>query len=420
MITQFAVFAFWNLAILAFVQALMATSYLRALNRGTRRLKPDMSCPKVAVVLCARGPDPFLADTVEALLAQDYPDFDIRIVVDSREDPAWEIVEDVVQRSDKSNVRILPLTNRRRTCSLKIASVLQGMDTLDDSHEAIVMLDSDTVPHAQWLCELIAPLEDGQVGAASGNRWYMPSDCTWGSLVRFAWNVAAVVPMYLYRIAWGGSMSVSMKAFRGTDLRDRLAEAFGEDSTICRSLIRQKLRISFVPSAMMVNRETCSIRGFYRFLIRQLLTVRLHNPWWWAVVAHCLLTATGQLLALAGLIAGMSAGNWAAMAWTGSGLVMYLSAMVLLLSAMEIFVRRIVRARGEAANWISPLTGVRLVLAIPLTQAVYTVGLIHTMFARTHRWRGIVYRFGGNPRVYVTEDLPFKEAAPEVASTTSL
>jgi len=361
-----------------------------------------------------------LADTIEALLDQDYPNYDIRVVVDCREDPAWEIVEQAIQQRDSDNVHMLPLTERRGTCSLKIASVLQGFYSLDESHEVVAMLDSDTVPHRSWLRELVSPLADEQVGAASGNRCYMPDETSWGSLVRYAWNAAAIVQMYWYGIPWGGSMTVNTKVFRESDLPDRLAHAFGEDSTICRAAVRQRLKVAFVPSAMMVNRETCDIGGFFHFLVRQLLTVRLHNPWWWAVVGHGVLTSAAQVLAFGVLVWSLFVGSWVTAAWAGAGLALYLAAMVLMLAPMEVLVQRIVRARGEATNWISPTAALRLMLAIPLTQAVHAVALVWTMFARTHRWRGIVYRFGSGQKVRVVEDRPYQRDTRESDSTKSL
>jgi len=57
-----------------------------ALRRQPPSLLTDQQCPKAAVVLCLRGKDPFLADCLRALLTQDYPCFDVRIVVDANDD----------------------------------------------------------------------------------------------------------------------------------------------------------------------------------------------------------------------------------------------------------------------------------------------------------------------------------------------
>ena len=56
------------------------------------------------------------------------------------------------------------------------------------------------------------------MGVASGNRWYMPAEATAGSLVRYLWNAAAVVQMYWYGIAWGGSLAFKTKLLREAGL----------------------------------------------------------------------------------------------------------------------------------------------------------------------------------------------------------
>ena len=97
-----------------------------------------------------------------------------------------------------------------------------------------------------------------------------------GSLVRYLWNAAAVVQMYWYGIGWGGSLAIRTSFLDEPDLLERLENAFGEDSTICRCAKEHGYRIAFAPSLMMVNRETCSVKGVFGFLERQMLSVRLH------------------------------------------------------------------------------------------------------------------------------------------------
>src|SRR4029077_13226662 len=141
---------------------------------------------------------PFLTDCVDALLAQDYPFYDVRVIVDHLDDPAWRVVEEVVQRRGATNITTEALTSRRDTCSLKCSSVVQAISGLDESYKVVALLDADTIPHRTWLRELVAPLAAERVGAATGNRWYMPKEISWGSLVRYTWNSAAVVQMYFY------------------------------------------------------------------------------------------------------------------------------------------------------------------------------------------------------------------------------
>ncbi len=400
----FAQLLTWVIAGLVLGQAALLIGYVRFLRRFRRPLLRDDECPPAAAILCVRGLDPFLPASVKGLLQQDYPDYDVYIVVDSVRDPAWPVVNSLVRQAGRGNVRVLTLTDRLATSSRKIAGVLQALGKIDGSRQIVALLDADTIPHATWLRELAAPLQDPRVGVASGNRWYMPATATTGSLVRYLWNAAAVVQMYFYETGWGGSLAFRTKLLRETDLRQRLANAFGEDNATSRCVRRHGYRVAFAPSLMMVNRETCSVKGLSGFLERQLLSVRLHNPWWWAVVTHGLLTTAGPgLCALLGLAA-VATAHWTAATWMGALLAGYWASLVLMVLPLESCARRIVRARGEPITGFGILGWLRIALTIPLAQAVHFGAVLRALVARDHCWRGVRYQFNGASPVQVVED----------------
>ncbi len=232
----------------------------------------------------------------------------------------------------------------------------------------------------------------------------MPARPTAGSLVRYLWNAAAIVQMYWYGIGWGGSLAIKAKFLQQSDLRQRLANAFGEDSTICRCALAHGYRIAFAPSLVMVNRETCSVKGVFGFLERQMLTVRLHNPWWWAVVGHGVVTTAA--MGFSGLLAaiGVATASWSVAAWGGAALAAYWASMVLMILPLEWCARRVVRARGEMVSGFGAWGWLRAALVIPLAQAVHFAAMSAALFARTHRWRGVRYSFYGPSPVHVIED----------------
>ena len=420
MMHQLAMLSFCLLMVLLLGQVPLVLAFLHVLHRWKSFRRDDAPCPKTAVVLCLRGTDPFLADCIRAILNQDYPAYELRVVVDSRDDPAWEVVERTVSELGAQNVRIAPLTERRETCSLKCSSVVQAVGELDESFEAVALVDADTVPHPTWLRDLVAPLADPEVGAATGNRWYMPSDGAWGSLIRYWWNAAAVVQMYCYRIAWGGTLAVKTDVFRQSDLLERWANAFCEDTMLKRQLAGLGLKVVFVPSLMMVNRESCDIAGYFGWGRRQLLTARLYHPLWPAVLVHGAVTFLAPVFALCLAVCAAISGNWAAAAWAAGGLVGYELVLIPLVLPSEAMVRRIVHARGEPAHWLSFITAMKAIVALPLTQLVYTAALISAQCLRTVEWRGVSYRINSPWRIRLIEYRPYASNLERTDSDTSL
>lgn len=415
-----AVWLFWILLGLAVGQALLVWRFVLALRQARWDVPPETPCPKTAVVLCLRGPDPFLPACLEAILQQDYPEYDVRVVVDSPQDPAWKTVAEAVARHGAANVQVRPLTARRETCSLKCSAVLQAVSELDASYEAVALVDADTVPHRTWLRELVAPLADPRVGACTGNRWYMPAVLSWGSLVRWLWNVAASVQMFWYRIPWGGTLAVKLSVFREAGLADRWSRAFCEDTMLYGQLRRAGYRVAFAPTLMMVNRENVSLRGCYRWVARQLLTARLYHPAWWLVVGHGIGIAAAQLACLGLLGAACVLGDRLAAAWLIAALSLYWLAMAGLTATLERSVRRITAARGEPTDWLRRSALFRVAAALLLTQGLYTGALLAALAARVVQWRGVRYRIDAPWRIRLIEYQPYLEEREPVQTAESL
>jgi hypothetical protein len=344
---------------------------------------------------------------------QDYPDYDLHIVVDSRADPAWAVAERtlkarMVGATHASPVlHMTPLANPRPTCSLKCSSLVQVISGLDASYEAVALLDADTIPHRTWLRELVAPLANEGVAAATGNRWYVPEVVSWGSLVRRLWNAAAVVQMYWFRIPWGGTLAMKLSVVRRSDLLERWAHALCEDTMLYSVLRRMGYQVAFVPSLMMVNREGCDLGNFYRWVRRQLLTARLYHPAWGLVVAHGLSVSLAQMMGLVALGAAAVVRDGYAVAWLAAGMGLYWGIMAGLLAAIESGVHHSTQARGE--SFAGPRIGnvPRVFGAMLLTQAVYAAALVSALFLRIVDWRGIRYRVDGSLKIQMMEYTPY-------------
>lgn len=408
-----------TLAVIGVVQA--GPTLLFARRIGSYRIPPigNEQCPRAAVVLCLRGHDPFLDACLEGLLRQDYPFYHVWIVIDQPDDPAWAISQQAVRRLQAANVTIEPLEERLATCSLKGSSLAQAVSRIDESFAVVAFLDGDTIPHRTWLRELAAPLQTPGVGVSSGNRWYVPQDARWGTLVRYVWNAAAVVQMYWNHFTWGGSVALRGEIARHPELSNRWRAAISTDTVIHRIVRSEGLRTAFVPSLLIMNREGCRLSDFYVWVQRQLAVGRLYHKGWPVVLSHGVLATLAPLGALAAVTAGIVQGRWGLAFAALAGGVAYWFLMAGLFIVLERSVRGSVRARGETPDTWSAMTAVRLFFALPLTQAVYAAALCKATFLRTFRWRGVVYRVDGPWQVRLVEYHPYRDLASPQASATA-
>ncbi len=369
--------------------AMVFLFYLR--SSKSPNLSADEQLPKTAVILCLRGADPYLSNCVEALLNQDYPEYDLKVIIDSQEDPAW-LVNETIKAQGATNVEISPLRVIRHNCSLKCSSLLQAVSELDDSYKAIALVDADTIVHPHWLRQLVSPLAHPQVGATTGNRWFVPTGKYWGSLVRYIGNVSTVVQMYLFRVPWGGTLAIKTDVLHQTGLLDKWGEALGEDFMMHNILKEHGLRVQFVPSLIMLNREECELLGFIESLKRLLFYCRLYHPFWLAIIGDAVSSILFPCVAIVLFVLSLLDTQWDLAFLLLTTYCIYTVGLLLITLILELGVSQVIRAHGQPTTKLSMDIVRKMFLAIPLTQWVYGLALVASLGMSTVKWRGIIYR----------------------------
>ncbi|GHT46264.1 ceramide glucosyltransferase [Planctomycetales bacterium] len=369
--------------------------FLRKL-RGNEWVKPETDfTPKAAVLLTMRGADPFLSRCIEGLLTQDYPNYVVRLIVDHSGDTSLPIARRVIDKLGAVNVEVLVVDEHFSTCTLKCNSLYHAAETLDPSFEAVVILDADTNPQKDWLRRLVEPLSDPRFPAATGQRWYIPNKPNCGSIVRYLWNAAAVVQMCLYQMAWGGSMALRRDLFTKGNLLEYWKTAFTDDCSIAPAVKELNGKTAFVPTLFMVNRESCSLGSFHRWVKRQLLCAKLHHPAWNAIAAQSVLITVPLLLCVAALVTGLIRRDIPVTMWSLASIGIYWCGVFGTLPFMEHGIRRILRERGETIKrWSVGQTLFTLAL-IPVTQIIYTSAMVLLHVTRRFGWRGVEYDIDG-------------------------
>ncbi|MDB9375826.1 glycosyltransferase [Nodularia sphaerocarpa] len=398
--------------------ALVFLFYLR-LSRP-QNLLADEQLPKTAVILCLRGADPYLPNCLEALLNQNYPEYDLKLIIDSQEDPAWQVVSDTINEQGASNVQVSPLRTIRHNCSLKCSSLLQAVSELDDSYQAIALVDADTIVHPNWLRELVSPLADAKVGATTGNRWFVPTDHYWGSLVRYIGNVSTVVQMYLFQVPWGGTLAIKTDVLRQTGLLDKWGQALGEDFMIHKILKEHGMRVKLVPSLIMLNREECEMLGLIESLKRLIFYSRLYHPRWLAMVGDAVSSILFPCVAILLFLLSLLDTQWDLAFLLFSTYCIYTVGLLLVTLILELGVSPVIRSHGHPTTKLSVETIGKILIAIPLTQWVYGLALLSSLWMSTVKWRGIVYRVQNAWNVRLVEYHPYDLLDQPIDSKISL
>ncbi len=416
---ELAISIFVGVLILTLLQAVFTIPFAQRL-RPAKLITLPLPAPKVTVILCLRGADPTLAQCLQGLLNQDYPNYTVQIVVDRRDDPAWAVVASILQSQTAVETQVQVLKNRLETCSLKCSSLIQAITDLDPTCEVVAWLAADTVPHTTWLRELVAPLADDRIGATTGYPWYVPTGRQPGTVMRYLWNATTVVMMYFNRIPWSGSIAFKTERLQQTQLFTDWHHALTDAVALCRALRQQKLRIQLVPSLIMVNQSDCTFPEFFQWATRQMLMIRLYHPSWWGTVAVSIINSLVLGRAMVVLIIAAWVGQGSALMWLGAGLASYIMVMAWLVGVLERGVGRVVQARGARRKPVSGLVRGQIAIGLLGLQWVQTFTLLAAQLAKTIQWRGITYQIDGSWKIRLLPDRPAEILTPPASATIKL
>ncbi|WP_345686450.1 glycosyltransferase family 2 protein [Novipirellula caenicola] len=368
--------------------------------------------PKAAILLCLRGADPFLEQCIARLLDQDYPDYELHVVVDSLTDPAQTILQAF---ESNSRLHIHVLNDPAESCSLKCSSIVQAIRELDPSFEVIALCDADSTPHRTWLAELVAPLARENVGATTGNRWYDPPTAAGGSIVRYLWNVPTAINMILLRIAWGGSLAIRRCVIDETGLLEKWSTALCEDTMLFSVLRRHGYRQVFVPSVLMVNRESCTFGDLMQWIPRQLLTAKLYHPSWPATVGYGIISVIVPFLAVALVAIGVVQSDVGAIRAAVIVFVGFELSNLLLVGLCQWAASRQIASSRVMPASLGLTSWTMLPVWIVLAQLISPLTFFKCFVTKTISWRGIEYRIRGRQIQRGTYS-PYRESAMETQS----
>lgn len=359
--------------------------------------------PHVGVIMALRGADPFLSDSLRGLMSLDYPSHEIRIIIDSGVDPAFEVVDRIRKEMGAANVTIEILDVCQETSSLKNSALIQGINGCSDKCEAYAWLDSDTVPYSGWLTDLIAPLRDDGIGAACGIRWYAPPTNTLANYVRHIWNSAAVLQMVAFEIGWGGAFAIRKSVYKEVNLEEKWGRALVEDTLASNEVLLGGRRVEFVANCTMPNPESASLSWCVNFVTRQLQGLRYYHGAWRSVLLFGLFSGAvlvgNAILSMVALYqenyvcAAVAAGTLGLFGVVAGGL-MFRSE------------RRVNQHLGDRAVGKFSLPWM-LILASPITQFVHLIALVRAYVLSDVTWRGIRYQIRSGMDIKRTNYAPY-------------
>ena len=401
----------WAVVIGVLVNAAFAAILWYRINAAKCEPLAENQQDAATIILSVRGTDPRLEPAVAALLKQNFRSYSILVVVDSKTDPAWKRLQEIKARLDfEGRMKIVPLENRRVTCSLKCSALIQAANMLPVETRWVAFVDADVVTHESWLADLLGPLTDARVAVVTGGQWFEPPNpISNGALLRSIWNAGALVPTVLLKHPWAGTMAMRYEDLVISSLIDDWKTSIVDDGPIAKFAKQMGGAIVVNPALLMVNQDDCSWKYAMQWIARMLTWSKIYEPTFPLTVLHASISA---ILAI---------GIDLCLIWATLSLdsVMILAAVGALATAAGLsvlgyaLVRNAVSTSLEKRN-MQPLSALpmdvmgKIALLMGPVQLCYLAACIKAISAKVVKWRGIDYQINGK-EVNMIEYLPWSE-----------
>ncbi len=263
---------------------------------------PSDFAPFASVVAPCRGLDEDLEENLSALFRQNFPRYEVIFVVDSERDEAVSVIEKIIHRRDAESQRKLKensasqrlrgenipaklvVAGKSENESQKVHNLREAVLHVSDESKVFVFVDSDARPTENWLRDLIAPLADEKIGAATAYRWFLSKKFSVASEMRAVWNASiasALGANVKSNFCWGGSMAVRRETFEKINMREKWRGTLSDDFAVTRAMKENGLAIFFVPQALAVSIENCTLKECLEFTTRQMKITRVYAPHLW-------------------------------------------------------------------------------------------------------------------------------------------
>jgi poly-beta-1,6-N-acetyl-D-glucosamine synthase len=219
--------------------------------------------PKVSVLMPAHNESDVIRNSLEAVCALDYPDFEVVVVDDGSSDDARAIVEEFVAAG---RVRLIAKTMNEG----KALAINDAIPCLNG--EIILILDADAEPEPGALRHIVPHFSGGRVGAVTGNP-RVKNVATFLARLQLIEFTSIVSLLRRSQRIWGRVVTVSgvVAAFRKSALID--AGLFSpdmptEDIELTWKLQKRFWDVRYEPNAVTWMTVPSTYRGLFRQRLR--------------------------------------------------------------------------------------------------------------------------------------------------------
>ena len=233
------------------------------LNIPKRQKKKDYSnfMGKVLVMVPCKNMDFTLRENLISIKNQDYDNYDLVAIIDSKTDPAFGVIEEL-------RIKYILTDYECEGCSGKVRALSTAM-TRFTNYSIFVIADSDILVKKDWLSRLVNPFTMPDIGLTTTFPYFRAMDGFW-SKVKTLWGFVGqgMMESDLTRFGWGGSL-----AFRKELINEQTMKYFysrvSDDTALSKICKDSGYRIEYVSEAQPIINSPDDFKTFHEWSVRQ-------------------------------------------------------------------------------------------------------------------------------------------------------
>jgi ceramide glucosyltransferase len=349
-----------------------AARFLRERKAAGEGAHPTPYIPPISILKPLRGTDPEMYDSFRSHCLQDYPQYEIIFGVSEADDPAIAFVERLKAEFTQVPIRLV-FCLKNLGANTKPSNLAQMLP--EAQYENIVVNDSDIRVEADYLRNVIAPLEDLKVGLVTCLYRGIASPSLGSRLESLSISTDFSAGVLAARFIEGGIHFGlgSTLAFRRSDLTatggfEALADYLADDYELGRRIAALGLRVKLSESVVDTFLPRYDLKQFLDHQLRWARTIRDSRPGGYAG----LLATFGLPWALLALLCSRG-GGWA---WVLTG------SAILARGAVALVVGRFVLMDRQVTPWLA---------LVPLRDFVGVIVWLVGFWGHSVTWRGQLF-----------------------------
>jgi ceramide glucosyltransferase len=241
--------------------------------------------PFVTLIAPYCGFDENLETSISALFLQDFDNYEIIFVLESKKDSALLQIEKVRTNFIDSNINSkIVIAGNSITCGQKVHNLCEAILHCSEHSKVFAFVDSDATIDENWLANLIEPLQYQELIVSTGYRWFIPKKASISNQLLSVWN--ASIASQLGRntssnFCWGGSMALSRKTFEKLNIAELWKGSVSDDFTVTNACKDANVPIYFAPKCITASFCDYNFSQLLEFTTRQMKITRVYAPKLW-------------------------------------------------------------------------------------------------------------------------------------------